>query len=45
MSEKHVLGLSGELRVDGFAARLAGLDDTVDSMESLAGLRTGFASG
>ncbi len=44
MSEMHVLGLSPDLRLDGFAARLAGFDDTVESMESLAGLGAGLAS-
>ncbi len=44
MSKMHVLGLSGELHLDGFAVRLAGFDDTVESMESLAGLGAGLAS-
>ena len=36
MTEKHVLGHSGGLRLDLSAARLAAFDDTVESMDFLA---------
>lgn len=44
MSEKHVVRLSGGLRLDVSAARLAAFDDTVESMDSLAVPRVRLAA-